>query len=110
MVKMTMNQPKGRKHVRTHEKPFHCNWGHCVYALEKGFITLNDQDRHMKSKHPDRGSKVPQHWHCVAKQDMDKITQFYTTLQNALLKCIRMTNLIHLSKGNLAAKLMKNMF
>jgi hypothetical protein len=47
------------KHLRNHERPYHCNFPGCTWV--KGFTSLTDLERHKKSKHlgyiPSKGWK-----------------------------------------------------
>lgn len=61
---------RARKHKQKHEKPHHCIVPGCLRT--EGFSTPNDVDRHVRSCHPELGSKGKYYictvQHCRSKE------------------------------------------
>lgn len=70
---------RGSKHIARHRKEFKCTFGDCSQR-QKGFPTLNDLDRHLKSVHKINNRKTKD-FKCFAK-DCNKPDKTWPRLDN----------------------------
>lgn len=74
--------PAHRKHELTHTKPHCCNVPGCDRGLFRGFPTVNDLRRHMKSRHQIFPTNVVSKVYRCAAVDCNDIHKLWPRLDN----------------------------